>query len=654
MQKISAVIITYNEEKYIEQCIKSVEEVADEIIVVDSFSTDKTKEICLALGVKFIEHPFEGFRDQKNYALDQASFDYVLSLDADEALSPRLAKSIIAEKNNLTFDGYRFNRLNNFCGRWMEYTSIYPECKVRLFNKNKGRWTGHNIHEVVVMDNSNSIKKLDGNLMHWLYDSYEESFAKVNKYTTLSAQEYFNQGISVNFFKLILNPTWHFINSFIFRGGFLQGYDGFLVSNLQATTCFLKYIKLRRLYKIKDQRIRIIPHSQKDTTIDKQLFSDLDNNPIKIGFDAKRALYNFSGLGNYSRSLLHNLLLYYPKNDYYLFTPKTKKRYTLYNDDKYNFVLPSTSILKSLGFLWRSKYMIKDIKKNNIDIFHGLSQELPVGIEKTGAKSIVTVHDLIFMRFPEFYSWFDAKIYYRKLVYACRAADHVVAISTQTKNDLINLLNVSPDKISIIYQGCNPIYWKPIKQEFHLEVKAKHKLPDKYLLYVGTIEERKNLLGILKAIHEAKITVPLVVVGRKHENYFRSISNYISTNNLDNIIFTANVSNEELPSIYQNAECFIYPSFFEGFGIPILEALVSGTPVVTSKFGCFNEVAGPTSLYVNPYNIQEIGETILKVINNNELRSKMASSGKEFANRFKDEVVASNYMRLYNSLLKLN
>ncbi len=267
--------------------------------------------------------------------------------------------------------------------------------------------------------------------------------------------------------------------------------------------------------------------------------------------------------------------------------------------------------------------MKNDIKRQKLDIFHGLSQELPYGIEKTGVRSLVTVHDLIFMRFPEFYNWIDVKIYNWKLIHACRVSDHIVAISNQTKSDLIKFLNIVPDKITVIHQGCNPYFWKNYSKEFFQEVRTKYNLPEKYLLYVGTVEERKNLLGIVKAMHINNIKIPLVVIGRKVDIYYRKVLNYIAVNRLTDIFFPERILNIELPVVYQNAECFIYPSFFEGFGIPLIEALVSKTPVITSKRGCFAEAAGPGSIYIDPYDSERIGEAILKVINSKEIRDKM-------------------------------
>ena len=652
MSKISAVIITFNEGEYIRNCIKSVSDVADEIVVVDSFSTDNTKEVCLSLGVRFIEHEFEGYRDQKNFAVTQASFDYILSLDADEELSPGLEKSILNVKQDLKYDGYRFDRLNNFCGKWIYHTSLSPECKVRLFNRKKARWVGLNIHEYVALDNPKSVKHLHGDLIHWLYKSYEESIEKMNRYTSLQSCEYYRLGIKATPKRLYLNPIWRFLHSFIFKAGFLDGYNGYVVSKFLAITCFVKYVKLKNLNREAREKQKEAAILTEDKIENKTSFAQDKLETVAIGFDAKRAFYNQSGLGNYSRNLLHALSKFNPQNSYFLFTPKIRHRYKVEDEDKFNLVMPSSGISMMMSSLWRLVFMKSDIKLQKLNIFHGLSQELPFGIRRTGVKSVVTVHDLIFMRFPEFYNWIDSEIYYWKLVHACRVADHIVAISEQTKSDLIRFLNILPGKISVIHQGCNPVFWKTYSKEYFQEVKARYKLPERYLLYIGTIEERKNLLGIIKAMHIKKIEIPLVVIGRKVDVYYEKILNYITTHKIDKIIFPACVSTDELPVIYQNAECFIYPSFFEGFGIPLLEALVSKTPVITSKKRCLAEAAGPGSLYIDPYDPEMIGDAILKVLNNEDVREKMISIGFDHAQKFREEVIADAYMRLYFSLLK--
>lgn len=652
MSKISAVIITFNEEKYIEQCIRSVADVADEIVVVDSFSNDRTKEICLSKGVRFIEHPFSGYRDQKNFALTQASNDYILALDADEEISPELEKSILGIKQDFRYEGYKFNRLNRFCGKWIYHTNLSPECKIRLFNRKKANWGGLNVHETVILNNPKSVKTLKGNLLHWLYDSYEESLEKINMYSTLLAREYFKKGIRATPKRLLINPLWRFVHSYFLKVGFLDGLEGFEVSKLLSISCFMKYVKLRNLYK---QARKSKKENSWNLNFNSSDFAGEikeEFRPISIGFDAKRAFFNYSGLGNYSRNLLFSLSKNYPGNAYYLFTPKTKDRFPVENYGHFNLIQPKLAIHKLINPLWRIKYMNSEIKWQKLEIFHGLSQELPFGIEKTGVKSVITVHDLIFMRYPEFYNWVDARIYYWKLVHACRVSHHIVAMSKQTKQDLIKFLSIPESKISVIHQGCNQYFWKSYTKEFFQEVRIKYNLPERYLLNVGTVEERKNLLGIVKALHIANINIPLVVVGRKVDIYFKKVLNYISEHKINNIIFPEHISNLELPVIYQNAECFIYPSYFEGFGIPLVEALVSRTPVISSNRGCFSEAAGPGSIYIDPLDPEEIGKAILTVVNNKEIRDKMISVGAEYANKFNDTVIADTYMRLYNSLLK--
>lgn len=648
MVRLSAVIITFNEEKYIEQCIRSLLDVADEIVVVDSYSTDSTRDICLRNGVRFVQQSFLGYKEQKNFALAQVTYNYVLSLDADEALSEELKDDILRVKSDWQYDGYVVKRLNNYCGRWMYHTSLYPERKLRLFDKRKASWGGINPHDRVIMQPDSRIGKLKGNLLHWLYESYEEHLQKINHFSTISANDYFKLGIKASYRKLILHPIWRFFHSYFIKTGFLEGFDGFAVSVLLSVHCFLKYYKLRRLY-IKAANGGA--GRQPNVCRSENLGSGNGHKPVAVGFDAKRAFFNYSGLGNYSRNLINALAKFYPKNSYVLFSPRNNPRAPLAGTVQFRVVTPKGILLKIFKSFWRTKHIVKDIRREKVDIYHGLSHELPVGIEKTAAKSVVTVHDLIFIRFPHFFNPIDAYIYRKKIVHACRVAHKIVAISNQTKNDLVELLGVDPWKIEVIYQGCGEQFWKEYPPIFHNEVKARFALPDRYLLYVGTIETRKNLLSVISAIHDFKIDVPLVVVGRKTDYYHKVVLPYLQTHAVKGVYFLEGVTNEQLPVIYQNAGCFIYPSLFEGFGIPLLEALVSGVPVITSSGGCFSEAAGPSSLYVDPNNHSELGQAILRVLNDPALRASMVESGKEYARRFSDESIAQKHMQLYTSLI---
>lgn len=253
MDKISCVIITFNEEKYIENCIQSVLGIADEIVIVDSYSTDKTKNICERYNVRFIENSFEGFTTQKNFANNQANYDYVLSLDADEILSKELKLSIIEAKKNLTLvDGYSFNRLNNYCGKWIRFSNWYPDSKIRLYNRKKSKWKGeNNLHEKIVLENPESHKHLKGDLLHWAYESINEHYLKIQGYTNIASRNSYqrNPNKKIGFLKLVLNPFWKFLKNYIFKKGFLDGQEGFFICCFASFGTFLKYVKIIELQK---------------------------------------------------------------------------------------------------------------------------------------------------------------------------------------------------------------------------------------------------------------------------------------------------------------------------------------------------------------------------------------------------------------------
>jgi glycosyltransferase involved in cell wall biosynthesis len=250
MIKISGVIITFNEERNIEKCLKSLVNVADEIIIVDSFSTDNTKTICKKYNVTFIEQEFLGYIEQKNFALQHATFDHVVSLDGDEALSDTLQQSIIELKSNWKHDGYYCNRFNNFCGQWIKHSDWYPNKKLRVFNKTKVSWKGINPHdEIVLHDTKSKTGHLKGDILHWTYQTYSEFNLKTEHFSSISAKAYFDLGKKASFWKIIFNPTWAFFKAYFLRLGFLDGVNGFIICVQTANITFLKYTKLRELWK---------------------------------------------------------------------------------------------------------------------------------------------------------------------------------------------------------------------------------------------------------------------------------------------------------------------------------------------------------------------------------------------------------------------
>jgi glycosyltransferase involved in cell wall biosynthesis len=249
MIKLSAVIITFNEEEHLEKCLKSLKGIADEIVVVDSFSTDKTLEICNQFDVRIIKQKFLGYKEQKNFALKQAKYDYILSLDGDEALSERLKLSILETKKNWIYDGYYFHRLNNYCGQWIKHSDWYPDRKLRLFKKGSGSWQGLNPHDSYKLNNPKSLGKLKGNLLHWIYSSYSEHNQKIEKFSTIAAQAYYEVDKKSSIWKIIYRPAWAFFKAYFLRLGFLDGFNGLVICMQTYNVTFLKYIKLRELYK---------------------------------------------------------------------------------------------------------------------------------------------------------------------------------------------------------------------------------------------------------------------------------------------------------------------------------------------------------------------------------------------------------------------
>ncbi|MEI6049446.1 MAG: glycosyltransferase family 2 protein [Bacteroidota bacterium] len=249
MPKISAVIITYNEEMFIDKCLASIDGIADEIVVVDSYSSDATEEICKKYNVRFIKHEFEGYRDQKNFALGLATYKNILSLDADEALSDRLRESILSVKDKWDYDGYLFNRRNHYCGKWIRYSQWYPDRQMRLFYADHGKWGELNLHERFLMSNGARIAKLKGDLLHWSFLSPQDHVEKVNKFSLIGAEEFHKAGIKSNIFTPYIHSIWGFFRSYIVKGGFLDGRDGFLICSLYAKSTFIKYRILRQLNK---------------------------------------------------------------------------------------------------------------------------------------------------------------------------------------------------------------------------------------------------------------------------------------------------------------------------------------------------------------------------------------------------------------------
>jgi glycosyltransferase involved in cell wall biosynthesis len=374
---------------------------------------------------------------------------------------------------------------------------------------------------------------------------------------------------------------------------------------------------------------------------------------MNIGFDAKRLFFNTTGLGNYSRTLAANLIEHFPANNYLLFTPDFEKneKTNVFFDKKNVIIKTPQGLNKLFKSYWRSIKLEADLSENNVHVFHGLSNEIPQRNRHSEINYVVTIHDLIFLQHPEYYSAIDRSIYNKKFYYAAHNSDIVIATSQHTKKDLIELYKTPEDKIKVVYQSCHDNFKNTISVDEILKIKQLYNLPENYILSVGTIEHRKNLELVIKALEH--IDIPLVVIGKKTSYFTKVIQPLVLKLNIKHkIIFLDNVSFIHLPAIYQAAELFLYPSEYEGFGIPVLEALYSKTPVITSNVSSLPEVGGENSLYVSPNNDEELKNTILTVLNDTSLQERMKHEGYIHAQKFSGIEQAKQTHDIYEQLYR--
>ncbi len=373
--------------------------------------------------------------------------------------------------------------------------------------------------------------------------------------------------------------------------------------------------------------------------------------PLKIAFDAKRAFNNSTGLGNYARFVIRSLVEYYPQHSYYLFTPKVSRAYDdfLLNCSNVHRVTPQSIAGKIFPSLWRT-YAISNIcNQLGIDVYWGLSNELPLGIQQFKGKKIVTIHDLIFLRYPRYYNLIDRFIYQRKFSYATRVADQIVAASNQTAHDLVTYFATPRQKIQTVYQDCNSIFRQNTDEQADMAVLSKLQLQkQQYILCVGTIESRKNQEVVLQAFHKASFTdMKLVFVGRK-TSYASKLMAYINTYHLsDQVVFMDALSHQDLPALYRMAYVSVYASRFEGFGIPILEAMRCGVPVIAAATSSLVEVGGEACSYFSADDVQELTR-LLVGFTNPQLREAVVGKGLAQAALFNTEAIVGQLAGMLN------
>jgi glycosyltransferase involved in cell wall biosynthesis len=375
---------------------------------------------------------------------------------------------------------------------------------------------------------------------------------------------------------------------------------------------------------------------------------------MRIGFDAKRIFNNATGLGNYGRTLLHSLASGFPEHAYYLFTPRASTRFQASRVEPIEIVQPAQDFSRVFSSAWRSKFMTHDIRRLHMDLYHGLSNEIPFGIHRLDAKLVVTVHDVIFERYPGLYNPIDVCIYRQKVRYACRRAHRIIAVSEQTRLDLITYYRVDAGKIQVVYPGCDPVFGQLVPRQALRAIRHLFSLPKEFLLYVGAVVERKNLLSLVKALEKIPESPPLVVVGYGN-HYKQKVKRYLSDRRIeDKVVWLSEkhlVLQAQLPAVYRLAKALIYPSVFEGFGIPIQEAMWSGTPVITSSGSCFAETGGNAAIYVNPLDAHELAEAIYRVCNDSYMAADMIRKGTAYVRQFNASAGGNAIMDVYTHLV---
>lgn len=381
----------------------------------------------------------------------------------------------------------------------------------------------------------------------------------------------------------------------------------------------------------------------------------MENVMLTVGFDGKRAVQNMTGLGNYSRLVAGVLSARYPSGRYVLLVPRrcdNPRLEPLLLRENVELYTPEGAITKRLGGWWRSVEMVHDWPRLGLDIYHGLSNEIPLTSGLAPCPTVVTIHDLIWRRFPSDYPAVDRVLYEQKYRRSARLATRVIAISERTKADMIADWGIDPAKIDVIYQGCDPMFSRAVTLDEKAAVRKKYNLPKKYIVTVGTVQGRKNQLLSVKGLHGLPADVKLVIAGGAHEGYRAEIDRYIKENRLgDRVVWLSSVPLTDLPALYSCALFSSYTSRYEGFGIPVIESLSVSTPVVACTGSCLEEAGGNGALYVGPDDVEGYIEAAGSLIENAWLRDKLAEQGQRHIKRFNEADFATSIMKTYNKAI---
>ena len=377
---------------------------------------------------------------------------------------------------------------------------------------------------------------------------------------------------------------------------------------------------------------------------------------MTIGYDAKSIVNDVAGIGNYARTLVNDMQQVVPPGTtLYLYAPDRGNdalRRQVTESQSARYVYHGGYNGRLAQALWHMRGIVKDLVRDGVKLYHGLSGELPAGIKEAGIKTVVTIHDLVFMRHPEYYNWIERKVMAWKFRKTCQEADHIIATSECTKRDVMLYGGVTPEKIDVIYQSCGSYYKLPESEKKMQEVHTDYMLPERYIVSVGTIEERKNAILAVKALRLLPDDLSLVIVG-KPTSYAEKLKRYVAANGLKRrVMFLHNVPADDMPAIYQMAEACVYPSRYEGFGLPVIEAIQSRLPVVACTGSCLEEAGGNATLYVDPDDVYAMAHAIKLTLKGAPGRDERIAEGLQYISRFENNNVAQSVLNVYEELMK--
>jgi glycosyltransferase involved in cell wall biosynthesis len=617
MQKISCVIITFNEEKNIERCLNSLLPVADEIIVVDSYSTDQTEALCSRYPLRFIKQKFLGYIEQKNFAVSHATHNMVLALDADEALSDELQQSILQLRNGSFKKGYTMNRLTRYCDKWIYHCGWYPDVKLRLFNRKYAHWGGTNPHDKVIIDPTAGIAHLQGDLLHYSYASVADHVRQVEKFSKIGALAKLEKGESSYPLKTWMHVIASFLKTYFLKRGFLDGYYGWIIARLSAREVYLRYRILEKYKKTKQppSELKLLHISTADSWRGGEQQISYLAGELKINDFPQVVICPAASPLNKLCHQKNIPVISYKKRwalDIYL-ALKIKK---ICRQQQFAILHTHDSHAHTAAFLSAILF------RNKTPIVVSRRVDFPI------SSSV-------------FSTWKYNHKCIKKIVCVSEAIKNIAAPSIVNKN-----------KLSVIYDGIDLSKFKKptgkLKNEYGLD-------PRTVLIgNVSALADHKDLFTFIDVAFELKKINPQLrffIIGHGHER--EKLAYHVKNKKLsEEVLFTGfrNDINEILPEL----NLFLMTSKTEGLGTTILDAFVAGVPVVATAAGGIPEIVknNETGLLASVGDVKTLTVLVNQLLQDTALQKKLTTNAHQFVKHFSKEEMCLKTTNLYKEVYR--